>query len=815
MRPIKNILLSSTAAVLCLGSNVLADFSAPGTEFMLALSAQDKWSEDVANGFIEMPNAFACIISNSGADVNANEDWTALISEEECGLADIDPRKKSVSLSAAAMTSSRASNSTPQEVTAFFNATGGMRYITDVVLSNSAETVAPFGEWYFAYYNNGIYEEDTDQWTSFTKDTSVDIGFVDISKNDTSNNIEITVANENAGEDEGGRFTHEQYAKIVFIEGSSDNTKFIGETYNENLTTGWSGESALAGATNANYYYRRAVDPDNGYAVDPNSAGMCFDRNVEFESAHRSHLFDASTGEKVDLTGGFGFTTEASQRGHFGSWGVWIDGGETNFTPEATSTAVTSDENLSYTLRWSPGKLRQQSFITESLTDGDTFQFWYDEQQVHVSAEWNGSAFDLEDDSGNTATLSSTTYPRWMWSDLKRTQVRWSGGSNIQVEQTSDLTFSSTFNNSASTKFYSQNPWNQHTDAANLPYSYADFSSNGSSNHWDDDVDSGGTNGEIQTYFYTGLEPGTGLEPNTLYLDNGDDALTTADAAIRFDFAVSDNQSTVTNYSDGSEAEYDSQDWPASDLTLVLATDADAASTGTCDVNSDMSGCNTYKWQFGAFPWDQGHGMFGSDGAVVELDDPILIQLTYDSTDDRNDGVSIDLSTNDYWNPIPGCSAEDENGNPLENTNGEAYQRCTGVTPSLADGKKFLLDYDGNRLNGLPGTSVCSDETCSGNGYWANLINLKDGTALTDTEGNNYVVLATEVGTIFKEVDASNCSDIAFESLADLGFTESDIPEEIDRNSTVYPLPSSVWTDQPTTSKCTVTMGDTSDCTDS
>ena len=113
------------------------------------------------------------------------------------------------------------------------------------------------------------------------------------------------------------------------------------------------------------------------------------------------------------------------RRGHFGSWGVWIDGGETNFTPEATSTAVTSDENVSYTLRWSPGKLRQQSFITESLTDGDTFQFWYDEQQVHVSAEWNGSAFDLEDDGGNTATLSSTTYPRWMWSDLKRTQVRW------------------------------------------------------------------------------------------------------------------------------------------------------------------------------------------------------------------------------------------------------------------------------------------------------------------------------------------------------------------------------------------------------
>ena len=51
--------------------------------------------------------------------------------------------------------------------------------------------------------------------------------------------------------------------------------------------------------------------------LTPNSAGMCFDRNVEFESAHRSHLFDASTGEKVDLTGGFGFTTEASQARSF------------------------------------------------------------------------------------------------------------------------------------------------------------------------------------------------------------------------------------------------------------------------------------------------------------------------------------------------------------------------------------------------------------------------------------------------------------------------------------------------------------------
>ena len=35
--------------------------------------AQEKWSEDAANEFVTMPNSFACIISNSGADANQME----------------------------------------------------------------------------------------------------------------------------------------------------------------------------------------------------------------------------------------------------------------------------------------------------------------------------------------------------------------------------------------------------------------------------------------------------------------------------------------------------------------------------------------------------------------------------------------------------------------------------------------------------------------------------------------------------------------------------------------------------------------------
>jgi cytochrome c2 len=55
-----------------IGSIASADFTASGTAYSKALAAQEKWTEDAANDFVSMPNSFACIISNSGGDVNAN-----------------------------------------------------------------------------------------------------------------------------------------------------------------------------------------------------------------------------------------------------------------------------------------------------------------------------------------------------------------------------------------------------------------------------------------------------------------------------------------------------------------------------------------------------------------------------------------------------------------------------------------------------------------------------------------------------------------------------------------------------------------------
>ena len=135
----------SSVSLLSVSSLAFADFKAAGTDYSKALASQEKWSEDAANAFVSMPNSFACIIANSGADANPNAEWTALIDEVACGLAEADPKSNATVYSKASVKSSRASNKSPQELTAWFNAQGGQRFVADVTLKQSAETLAPFG----------------------------------------------------------------------------------------------------------------------------------------------------------------------------------------------------------------------------------------------------------------------------------------------------------------------------------------------------------------------------------------------------------------------------------------------------------------------------------------------------------------------------------------------------------------------------------------------------------------------------------------------------------------------------------------------
>ena len=808
----KNLLLALSVSLLSMGSVVTADFTASGTDYSKALAAQEEWTEDMANEFVSMPNSFACIIANSGGEVNPNATWTALIDEVACGLNEPDPNSSATVYSSSAMKSSRASNSLPQEVTAWFNAQGGARYIADVTLKQGADTLAPFGEWYFSYYQAGLQNPGTGAWTTYTKDDANDYGYVDIGP--SGNDISILVATEGvidgAREGQADRFLHgDIYAKVLFVGGSADNTKFLGKTVNEAFKKtdgsqiGTTQNAFVAGATNATHYFRQNLDA-SGNLVPGTDA--CFDRTSKYRTGHQSSLYNATTGEKVELSGGFGFVKADGTRGYLGSWGVWIDGGETNFTPSSNSIAIKNDDGVDYSIKWAPGKMNQSSYTEQTLADGDQFRLGYNGQDAIATWDNGNSRFLVTNTNGDSlATFTGNQGNKYMRSEVKRADVVWVNGTTYKMRKNTDITFSSAITGVASTKFYSRDSSGMpHTKASALPYTLSAYNAAGN-NLWDDLYWDNATDNSAKTYFLTGASPGTGLEPHTLYLDNGDDALTTADSVIRFDFALNERQNKVTNYASGTTAaiSFNSNKWPSDRVSLVLASEADTTGD-TCDkAGGDYSGCTDYEWRFGAFPWDQSMAAYDSAGALVTLDDPIMIEYTYVATDDRNNGMSINLVTEPGNHPLKGCA-----------TNGDGKDVCTNVTPSAYAGQKFLLEYDGTEVQGFPGLDVCTKPDCDGMQYWIRLINLKDGTQLTDTKGNKYAFLANGVSTMFKEAagGVADCSAISFTSLANLGLAASDLPGVVNRSSTDYPLPSSSWADAPTTSKCTVTMGDTSNC---
>ena len=61
----KNLLLSLSVSMLSIGSFAAADYTASYTDYTKAKAAQEKWTEDMANEFVSMPNSFACIIAKS------------------------------------------------------------------------------------------------------------------------------------------------------------------------------------------------------------------------------------------------------------------------------------------------------------------------------------------------------------------------------------------------------------------------------------------------------------------------------------------------------------------------------------------------------------------------------------------------------------------------------------------------------------------------------------------------------------------------------------------------------------------------------
>lgn len=118
-----------------------------------------------------------------------------------------------------------------------------------------------------------------------------------------------------------------------------------------------------------------------------------------------------------------------------------------------------------------------------------------------------------------------------------------------------------------------------------------------------------------------------------------------------------------------------------------------------------------YTWNTGVDQWNQYVTVEDAEGNFASFDPPLSFAYTHTTANDAN---------------------------------GDATH----------DGKKFRIEYDGFSLN-MP---WAFDEA---SGEWQPLINIADGTQLTDSENNNYVIKGIEEALIMSEVE--DPSGITFE----------------------------------------------------
>ena len=293
-------------------SPILADYDDVGTDYSKATT--EKWSEDRTNDYVQMASSFACIIAKSRPDVLFNNSYEALISEVGCGLADEETNDSGVSnrdtLSSAILKTSRASNTSPQEGSFWFNTEENAKFIGDMTIKKSPTDLPPYGEWQMTYYMNDMIPDTSD---TYTKANSPQKGYVKISGLDNGN-VVIQSWDRFDATSLGGNEDNTSASKIQYLDSSFASSLILGRDVGTD-DNGDAMDIIMAAKTNATHMYR-ATFP-SGASSTP--TGVCVKRNSVWKTGHEYGVYDKESGAKLSVSGGFGFNyveDSVTYRGH-------------------------------------------------------------------------------------------------------------------------------------------------------------------------------------------------------------------------------------------------------------------------------------------------------------------------------------------------------------------------------------------------------------------------------------------------------------------------------------------------------------------
>lgn len=128
--------------------------------------------------------------------------------------------------------------------------------------------------------------------------------------------------------------------------------------------------------------YLIAYDTDTFLRSLDGGAPEAFHRDQFVENVWQYNLYHASgpdAGQRVELDSGFGFRTQAGERGWIGYWGMWTPPGVVVADGDVITSDEYGEEPQTYTVFRAPGRLIRNSRRTLPLTelDGHTFQWWF------------------------------------------------------------------------------------------------------------------------------------------------------------------------------------------------------------------------------------------------------------------------------------------------------------------------------------------------------------------------------------------------------------------------------------------------------
>lgn len=145
-----------------------------------------------------------------------------------------------------------------------------------------------------------------------------------------------------------------------------------------------------------------------------NSSGMCLAKDSFKEAVWGYGMYDAETGEEIEVNGGFPIRYDSDDDGdedsygYVGYWGLWTeDEGALGNGDTVIRDTFGQGEGESYTLVQSQGRLIKKEVITLGLTEVSGVDFYYWDAELHQGDEFVENEENFEQEENQEFAQSS------------------------------------------------------------------------------------------------------------------------------------------------------------------------------------------------------------------------------------------------------------------------------------------------------------------------------------------------------------------------------------------------------------------------